>query len=109
VSNNDRSKLNRRDAMIRGAQCLAGIAVVCVGTGVAGAKAKASRDDFYYQDEPGEEGHVCTGCINWAPKSAGKYGADSGDCSLIDGDVFKNGYCQGWTDKTSPIARKAGT
>lgn len=107
MSNDDCLKLNRRDAVIRGVQCLVGIAIVCVGTGRAAAKAKADRDDFFYQDEPGEDGHSCTGCINFTPKSAGKYGADSGDCGLLLGDVFKNGYCQGWTDKTSPNAHKA--
>ena len=103
----DRLKLNRREVMIRAAQGLAGIAVVW-STAASAAKAKADRDDFFYQEEPGEDGHNCTGCINFAPKSSGKYGADSGDCSLIIGDVSKNGYCQGWTDKTSPTARKAG-
>jgi hypothetical protein len=109
MNTDDRFKLNRRDALIRGAQCLAGIAVVCVCAGPAVAKPKSNRDDFFYQDEPGDDGHTCTGCINFSPKSSGKYGADSGDCALILGDVFKNGYCQGWTDKTSDKARKAGT
>ncbi len=103
----NRLQLNRREAIIRAAQGLAGIAVVW--TTVAAAKAKADRDDFFYQEEPGEDGHNCAGCINFSAKSAGKYGADSGDCALIIGDVSKNGFCQGWTDKTAPNAHKAGT
>jgi hypothetical protein len=99
MSIDDRSRWNRREAMIRGAQCLAGITVVCMGTSAVAAKPKADREDFFYQEEPGEDGHICSGCVKFSPKSTGKYGADSGDCSLIIGDVFKNGYCQGWTDK----------
>ncbi len=109
MSTEDRFKLNRRDVMIRTAQGLAGIAVVCAGRRPAAAKAKSNRDDFYYQEEPGEDGHACSGCINFTAKSTGKYGADSGDCDLVLGDVFKNGYCQGWTDVKSPKSKKAGT
>lgn len=109
MSADDGFKLNRRDTIIRVSRGLAGIAFVCLGAGALAAKPKADREDFFYQDEPGEEGHSCTGCVNFSPKSSGKYGADSGDCALILGDVSKNGYCQGWTDKTSANARKAGT
>jgi hypothetical protein len=105
----DGLKLNRRETIIRVSRSLVGIALVYAGSAALAAKPKADREDFFYQEEPGEDGHSCVGCVNFAPKSSGKYGADSGDCALILGDVCKNCYCQGWTDKASPNAHKAGT
>jgi hypothetical protein len=88
---------------------LAGIAVTVVSTRPAKAKAKAAKEDFGFQEEPNEDGKSCPGCINFTPKASGKYGADSGDCALLEGDVCKHCYCQGWTDKNSAGAKKAGT
>ena len=100
--------ITRRKALTHGA-VLAGVAVVVVaGVRPAYAKAKSAKDDFFFQDEPNEDGKKCTGCINFAPKATGKYGADSGDCALLEGDVCKHCYCQGWTDKNSAGAKKAG-
>ena len=106
---------DRRAALGRGAKALAAIAVVAMA-GRSGAvaaqakkKGKASKDDFYFQEEPGEGGKSCTGCINFTPKATGQFGADSGDCALLIGDVCTHCYCQGWTDKNSAGAKKAGT
>jgi hypothetical protein len=103
--------LSRRAALSKAGQLLAGIAVVYIGGGAipAMAKAKASKDDFYFQEEPGEDGKKCQNCINFAPKPSGHYGADSGDCALLEGDVCSHCYCQGWTDKNSAGAKKAGS
>ena len=110
MSNEKQSQIiSRRNALVRAGQTLAAIGVVVVGIRPAFAKAKAAKDDFYFQEEPGEDGKKCTGCINYTAKSAGAYGADSGDCALLEGDVCNHCYCQGWTDKTSPAAKKAGT
>jgi hypothetical protein len=103
------STLTRRAALRRGAGALAGIAVVIGGVTPAFA-GKASKEDFYFQETPDSDtGRNCTGCINFTPKSTGQYGKDSGDCALLSGDVCNHCYCQGWTDKNAPGAKKAGT
>jgi hypothetical protein len=100
--------LSRRAALSRGALALAGIAVTVIGAQPAFAKAKAKKDDFYFQETPDEDtGRKCTGCINFTAKSAGQYGADSGDCALLQGDVCNHCYCQGWTDKNAPGSKRA--
>ncbi len=112
--------MSRRAALTRGATLLAAIAVTVVGvqpafaeaTPAAGAKkkkGKAAKDDFYFQDTPDDSGKSCKGCINFTPKSSGLFGADSGDCALLEGDVCNHCYCQGWTDKRDAGAKKAGT
>jgi len=99
-----------RTALARGGRMLAGIAVVVVGVTPAFAKkAKAAKEDFYFQETPGEDGKSCPGCINFTAKPTGDYGKDSGDCALLEGDVCSHCYCQGWTDKNSAGAKKAGT
>lgn len=108
MSESDRSTMSRRTALARAAGLLAAISVSVVGTRAVQAKAKAAKEDFFYSEQPGEDGKKCLGCINFAPKATGAYGADSGDCSLVEGDVCKNCYCEGWTDKLSPNAKKAG-
>lgn len=101
--------ISRRTALTRASQMLAAIAVVTTGITPAFAKAKAAKEDFYFQEEPGEDGKACPTCINFTAKTEGKYGKDSGDCALLEGDVCAHCYCQGWTDKKSAGAKKAGT
>jgi hypothetical protein len=100
--------ISRRSALSRGALTLAGVAVTVIGIRPAFAKAKAKKEDFYFQETPDDDTkRNCTGCINFTPKSTGKYGADSGDCALLEGDVCNHCYCQGWTDKNAPGAKRA--
>lgn len=100
-------RFKRRAALSQGGMVLAAIAAVVAGMKPAFSKATATKEDFYFQEEPGEDGRKCLGCINFTPKSTGLYGRDSGDCSLLEGDVCTHCYCQGWTDKASPDAKKA--
>ena len=102
--------LTRRAALGRGASALAAISVVVAGISPAfGAGKKADKEDFYFQETPdADSGRNCTGCINFTPKATGTYGKDSGDCALLSGDVCSHCYCQVWTDKTDPKAKKAG-
>ncbi len=101
--------LTRRAALGRGARALAAITVVVAGVSPAFA-GKASKEDFYFQETPdADSGRNCTGCINFSAKATGQYGKDSGDCALLAGDVCNHCYCQGWTDKNAPGAKKAGT
>jgi hypothetical protein len=65
-------------------------------------KGKASKEDFFFQEEPGEKGRRCETCVNFEPTTG-----DKGTCSLIEGEVCKNCFCQGWTDKKT--GKKAGT
>jgi hypothetical protein len=94
----------------RGGRALAAIGIVVVaGVAPAFAGGKASKDDFYFQETPdADSGRNCTGCINFSAKADGLYGKDSGDCALLSGDVCNHCYCQGWTDKNAPGAKKAG-
>jgi hypothetical protein len=107
--------VTRRAALLQGGITLAGIAVAVIGSGTASAadakkkKSKASKDDFYFQDTPNDDGRSCTGCINFTPKATGLYGDKSGDCGLLEGDVCTHCYCQGWTDKNAAGAKRAGT
>jgi hypothetical protein len=99
--------VSRRVALGKAGKLLVAIAVVSAVPSAHAAKKKAAKDDFYFQEEPGEGGKNCKGCINFSPKPTGKYGADSGDCGLLEGDVCTHCYCQGWTDKNDPKAKKA--
>ncbi len=100
----------RRAVLTHGSKILAAIAVCTCAVGPVFAKAKSAKEDFYFQETPDEDtGRNCTGCINFTPKSTGQFGADSGDCALLEGDVCVHCYCQGWTDKTAKGAKKAGT
>jgi len=102
--------LTRRAALGRGASALAAISVVVAGISPAFGSGKASKEDFYFQETPdADSGRNCSGCINFTPKDTGLYGKDSGDCALISGDVCSHCYCQGWTDKKDPSAKKAGS
>ena len=99
---------SRRAALSRGALALAGIAVTVIGVRPALAKARSKKEEFFYQETPDEDtGHKCLGCINFAAKSAGQYGAESGDCGLVIGDVCGHCYCQGWTDKAAAGSKRA--
>jgi hypothetical protein len=105
---------SRRTALTAAGQMLAGIAVVAIGmqpvmAADAKKKAKAAKDDFFFQETPNDDGKNCSGCVNFTPKASGQYGADSGDCGLLEGDVCKHCYCQGWTDKNAAGPKKAGT
>jgi hypothetical protein len=106
---NGAKTLTRRQALTRAGQLLAAIGVAVVGVSPAFAKIKANREDFFFQEEPGEGGKKCTGCTNFTAKATGKYGADSGNCGLIEGDVCTHCYCEGWTDVLDPKSKKAGT
>ncbi len=101
----------RRSVLTKGVGTLAAIAIVVVSpVRPAFSKAKSAKDDFFFQETPDEDtGRKCAGCINFTPKSTGQYGADSGDCALLEGDVCNHCYCQGWTDKNAAGAKKAGT
>jgi hypothetical protein len=102
-------RIPRRSVLIGGSTLLAAIAVGTSLVGPALAKAKSAKDDFFFQETPNDDGKNCVGCINFTAKSTGMYGADSGDCALLDGDVCTHCYCQGWTDKNAKGAKKAGT
>jgi hypothetical protein len=110
INHKQNDSVSRRKVLTGAAQALAAIAVVVVGVPTAFAKGKSAKEDFFFQETPDEEtGRKCPTCINFTPKSTGDYGADSGDCALLIGDVCTHCYCQGWTDKNAPGAKKANT
>ena len=90
----------RRQALLHGGAALAAIAVMVCGPTPARAaekkpKGKAAKEDFFYQETPGEKGRHCATCVNFEPIGNG----DKGTCSLIEGEVCRNCFCQGWSDK----------
>lgn len=105
--NEPKPALSRRDSLTRGASLLAAIAVTVIGAPSALAadakktKGKAAKEDFFFQEEPGEKGKRCETCVNFEPTVG-----DKGTCALLEGEVCKNCYCQGWTDKRT--GKKAG-
>jgi len=99
----------RRAVLSKGSKLLAAIAVCGYAVRPVFAMGKSDKEDFFFQETPNDDGKNCTGCINFTAKSAGKYGADSGDCALLEGDVCNHCYCQGWTDKNAKGAKRAGT
>jgi hypothetical protein len=101
--------ISRRAALSKAGRLLAAIAVVVAGVPPAFGKAKSAKEDFFFQEEPDESGKHCETCINFTAKPDGQYGAKSGDCALLEGDVCTTCYCQGWTDKNAPGAKRAGT
>ncbi|HUO89136.1 MAG TPA: hypothetical protein VMU08_08175 [Rhizomicrobium sp.] len=105
------SRVDRRTILLKGGRMVVAFALVSATARTAFAadkkKGKSSKEDFFFQEEPGELGRTCTGCVNFTAKSSGQYGADSGDCALLEGDVCTHCYCQGWTDKKT--GKKAGT
>lgn len=105
--NDETGRISRRAALSRGGAVLAAIAVAVIGvhSGPAAAqkkKGKAAKEDFFYQEEPGENGKRCENCVNFEPTTG-----DKGTCALLEGEVCKNCFCQGWTDKKT--GKKAGT
>ena len=99
-------RITRRAALGKARQALAAVAFIAVVAPPTRAaekkKGKAAKEDFFYQEEPGEKGHRCETCVNFEPTSG-----DKGTCALLEGEVCKNCFCQGWTDKKS--GKKAGT
>jgi hypothetical protein len=104
---NDETDMSRRAAVGVAARALAAIAItVIVAPQVRAAdakkkKGKAAKEDFFYQEEPGENGKKCENCVNFEPTVG-----DKGTCGLLEGEVCKTCYCQGWTDKKT--GKKAG-
>jgi hypothetical protein len=65
-------------------------------------KRKAAKEDFFFQEEPGEKGKRCETCINFEPTTG-----DKGTCALLEGEVCNRCFCQGWSDIKS--GKKANT
>ena len=99
--NDENTRPTRREALARAAAALAAIGVTVLGAAPVHAaekkKGKASKEDFFYQETPGEKGRTCSTCVNFEPAGNG----DKGTCSLLEGEVCKTCYCQGWSDKKS--------
>lgn len=81
--------------LLRAAAALSGIGLVTMTP--ASAKGQNDRQDWFYQETPDKTGKMCRICANFTAKAAGSYGADSGACALITGDVSGHGYCQAFS------------
>ncbi|HTA39566.1 MAG TPA: high-potential iron-sulfur protein, partial [Candidatus Acidoferrales bacterium] len=58
---------------------------------------KASQASMHYQTSP-NGGMQCSGCKFFI---AGKDAQSSGTCQLVDGSISPNGYCVGYSAKSS--------
>jgi hypothetical protein len=95
-----RDPMARRLVLAKAGTALAAIGVLAIGVTPARAaekkkKGKASKEDFFYQESPGPKNQHCGNCVNFEPQASG----DKGTCSLLEGEVCRNCYCQGWSDK----------
>ena len=58
---------------------------------------KASQASMHYQNSPNGS-MQCSGCRFFI---AGKDPTSSGSCQVVDGSISPNGYCTGYTAKSS--------
>lgn len=90
---------HRRRSLLTAGAALAAIGVVGLAAAPVRAaekkKGKAAKEDFFYQETPGDKGRTCATCVNYEPVGSG----DKGTCSLLEGEVCRGCYCQGWSDK----------
>jgi hypothetical protein len=89
----------RRQLLKMGAAALAVIPVMVLCGNANAATNAAMRSALKYQDKPGPEGKVCSGCMQFVP---GKTAKDPGGCKVMAGDteISPNGYCTAWVKKT---------
>ncbi len=85
----------RRQLLKMGAATLAVIPVMVFCGKASAATNAAMRSALKYQDKPGPEGKVCSGCTQFVP---GKTAKDAGGCKVMAGDteIAPNGYCSAW-------------
>ncbi len=87
--------ISRRHILRGAAAALTGVGLVTIRP--ATAKGRGERADWYYQEMPSDSGKMCRICANFTARDVGSYGADSGACALIAGDISGHGYCWGFT------------
>ncbi len=111
-NNNTNVKLSRRDFLLKAAAfgaagaALAATATTttsCTGgqgatqaalacndtTGLAPADVQMRTTQAYVEKTP-EAGKVCSNCLFWQPKEAGKCGG----CQVLKGPIHPDGYCK---------------
>lgn len=89
--------ISRRKLLTRAAAALTGIGLAAAAIRPATANGRNDRADWSYQETPNAGGKMCRICANFTAKNTGSYGADSGDCALIERDISGHGYCLAFT------------
>ncbi|HET7096713.1 MAG TPA: high-potential iron-sulfur protein [Casimicrobiaceae bacterium] len=86
----------RRAAIARGARLAAIIIVATVAGRSASVAAKATKSELQYQEHP-HNGKECGECKFFKPDSPN---ADSGQCSLVEGPIRRDGWCTAFEAKS---------
>jgi len=85
-----------RRALLQRSVDVAGIALVTVTFGNATpAAAKAAKSEFHYQDRR-HDGKSCGDCKFFSPDNPK---GDVGTCSIVEGVVSREGWCQAFASK----------
>lgn len=88
------SGITRHELLARGVRLLAGLSVVAtLGDSREARAAKATKEDFSYQDSP-KDGKSCSSCRLFTPVSTGK-----GTCAVIEGVVSADGWCRAYSPR----------
>lgn len=89
---------SRRRFLKLGGTALAMIPILAASPDAFAAKNEAMRTALKYQDHPGPEKQVCSGCLQFLP---GKTPTAMGGCKLYPGDteISPSGYCISWVKK----------
>jgi hypothetical protein len=95
--NDSNHSISRRKLLTCAAAALTGAGIATIMVRPAMAQGKGDRSAWFYQDTPNTDGKMCRICVNFTAKDAGTYGADSGECALIEKDISGHGYCLAWT------------
>jgi High potential iron-sulfur protein len=86
----------RRAAIVRGAR-LAGFVIAASTAGrSAPAAAKASKTEMQYQEQR-RDGKGCGDCKFFKPDGPN---GETGECSIVEGAVRRDGWCTAFAPKT---------
>ena len=88
--------VERRRIVVRGAR-IVGIVAVTTITGACLAS-KASKSELMYQDHR-HDGKGCGDCKFFSPTTSAD---DTGQCSVVDGVVKRDGWCLAFSPNASP-------
>jgi hypothetical protein len=81
--------ITRHALLAAGLRLLAGLSLVAtLGHSREVRAAKATKEDFAYQDSP-KDGKSCASCRLFSPAASG-----TGTCAVIEGVVSANGWCR---------------
>lgn len=98
MKKNEPGLLSRRGMLKIGAAAFgSALLLPILGTQMASAAAKASKEAMKYQDTP-KNGQKCSGCTQWVP---GPKPDAKGKCKVVEGEISPEGWCIAFAPKSS--------